>query len=100
MAWNSYSLSSNRAASGVSEPMRAELPPSSGPMRVGLGWLPEDAVDDGGLLGGADAEVAGCGLDGGLSEECLDLRGVGAALYYSRCFSVGDRAAAQRGAWL
>ena len=29
---------------------------------------------------GAGAEVAGCGLDGDLSEECLDLRGVGAVL--------------------
>ncbi len=42
--------------------------------------LLEDAVDDGGLLGVAGAEVAGGGLDGGMAEESLDLGGVGAAL--------------------
>jgi len=38
------------------------------------------AFDDGGVLGGAGAEVAGSGVEGGMAEEGLDLGRVGAAL--------------------
>jgi hypothetical protein len=44
-----------------------------------LGLL-ENALDDFGLFGLAGAEVAGSGLDGGQTEEGLDLGGVGSAL--------------------
>jgi hypothetical protein len=35
--------------------------------------LVEDALDDGGDLGGAGAEVPGAGVQGGVAEEGLDL---------------------------
>ena len=48
-------------------------------IRISRG-LPEDVVDDGGLLAFARAEVAGGGFDGGEPEQGLDLGGVGTAL--------------------
>ena len=42
--------------------------------------LVEDALDDGGGLGRAGAEVPGAGVQGGVAEEGLDLSDVGAAL--------------------
>ena len=44
----------------------------------------EDALDDGGVLGWSGAEVPGCGVDGGVSEQGLDLCGVGSALAEAR----------------
>jgi len=44
-------------------------------------WLLlEDCLDDGGLFGCAGAEVAGRGVEGGVTEQGLDLRDVGATL--------------------
>ena len=42
------------------------------------GWLPEDAVDGDGLLGGTGAEAAGGGFDGGPAEKHWNLCGVAA----------------------
>jgi hypothetical protein len=42
--------------------------------------LGEDGVDDGGLLGGFGAEVAGAGLDGGVVQRGLDLGDTGPSL--------------------
>lgn len=64
--------------------------------RLSLSLL-EHGFDDGGLFGGAGAEVAGAGFDGGVVEQGLDLGDVGAALAQAGAVGVAEFVGAQAG---
>ncbi|GAB3086004.1 hypothetical protein [Micromonospora schwarzwaldensis] len=57
----------------------------------------EDALDEGGLFGGAGAEVAGGGVEGGVAEQGLSLGRVGATLPETGGVGVAQPVQAQAG---
>lgn len=64
---------------------------------LALKCLVEDAVDDGGLLGCASAEIPSRGVEGGVAEEGLDLSDVSTAFAQSGGVGVAEPMGAQAG---